>query len=136
MTWTPEKELDILKILNFAFAIIEKTKNEPKISNLMPTEPRPWDGHFLIAAQIVLLQNELTPEFIMKAISILEVGLKNTGKNSDIMLLALNLYAKMECVTKALEYTKNLDIKSIQFDSLGYLSFPLMARLEPGRSQI
>ena len=36
----------------------------------METEPRPWDRHFLIAAQIILA-NEITDDNIVKSIAIL-----------------------------------------------------------------
>jgi len=98
----------------------------------MSTEPRPWDRHFLIAAQFLVSKADLNVNAVIKSLAILETGIENTGKNSDLMLMALNLYAKLDCASKGIDCMKNLDIKSVQYDSLGYLAFPQFARLDPG----
>ena len=58
--------------------------------------------------------------------------MKKTGFNSDLMLLSLNLYAKLDCGMKMTQFLVDLDIKSIQYDSMGYISFPHLVRLDPG----
>lgn len=114
--------------------MIAETSELENIKRLMPTEPRPWDRHFLVAAQLLLAQQEQVQlETLVKALAILELGIAHTGKNSDLMLMALNLYAKIGCVSKGIEYMKSLDIKSIQYDSIGYVAFPVLARLDPGK---
>ena len=51
-------------------------ENTEQITSLMDTEPRPWDRHFLLAAQICLLSEE--PNYI-EALAILELGMTKTG---------------------------------------------------------
>ena len=58
--------------------------------------------------------------------------MKKTGFNSDLMLLSLNLYAKLNCASKMIQLLVDLDIKSVQYDSMGYICFPHLARLDPG----
>ena len=48
----------------------EKYAETESIKGLMETEPRPWDRHFLIAAQIILA-NKITDDNIVKSIAIL-----------------------------------------------------------------
>ena len=61
-----------------------------------------------------------------------ELGMKKTGFNSDLMLLSLNLYARLNCASKMIQLLVDLDIKSVQYDSMGYICFPHLARLDPG----
>ena len=101
----------------------------------MPTEPRPWDLHFLLAAQMALVQRPDT-RGIACALQVLESGIRHTGQNSDLTLMALNLYSTLGCGSKVLQCAKTLDIKSVQFDSVGYVIFPVLARLLPGKSRV
>lgn len=135
LNWRADEDVDISVLVKFALNMIAETSELENIKRLMPTEPRPWDRHFLVAAQLLLAQQEQVQlETLVKALAILELGIAHTGKNSDLMLMALNLYAKIGCVSKGIEYMKSLDIKSIQYDSIGYVAFPVLARLDPEES--
>ena len=58
-----------------------------------------------------------------------------TGFNSDLTLMALNIYVHLGCGSKALVLFHRLDIKSIQFDSMGYLCFPSFSQLHHGKEK-
>ena len=61
---------DVDKLVDAGLGFFEKYSDTEAIKGLMETEPRPWDRHFLIAAQIILA-NEITNDNIVKSIAIL-----------------------------------------------------------------
>ena len=61
---------DVDKLVDAGLDFWEKYSDTESIKGLMETEPRPWDRHFLIAAQIILA-NEITDANIVKSIAIL-----------------------------------------------------------------
>ena len=65
----------------------------------------------------------------------LELGMTKTGFNSDLMLMSLNLYSELNCVKKGVQLLRDIDIKSIQYDSMGYVCFPHFVRLDRGKSK-
>ena len=66
----------------------------------------------------------------------LELGMKKTGFNSDLMLMSLNLYSELNCVKKGVQLLRDIDIKSIQYDSMGYVCFPHFVRLDRGKCNV
>ena len=103
------------------------------MKNLMSTEPRAWDRHFLLAAQTSLARSEETGKIdLLRVLAILELGISCSGTNSDLLLMALNIYARADCDQEAINKAVDLDIKSIQLDSMGYVLFPHLCRLNPG----
>ena len=61
---------DVDQLVDAGLGFYEKYYDTESIKGLMETEPRPWDRHFLIAAQITLA-NEITNDNIVKSIAIL-----------------------------------------------------------------
>ena len=99
----------------------------------MTTEPRAWDRHFLLAAQTSLVRSEETGKRdLLRVLAILELGISCSGTNSDLLLMALNIYARADCDQEAINKAVQLDIKSIQLDSMGFVLFPHLCRLNPG----
>ena len=114
-------------------SLYEMGKEAPIIQGLMDTEGRPWDRHFLVAALMVLRKDQ-SRSSIIKALSILDRGIKSTGTCPDLLLLSLNLYARLDCINEAIKlFRSHLDMKSIQNDSLGYVLFPHVFQLNPGK---
>jgi len=126
---------DVDTLVDSGLDFYEKYCDTESIQGLMETEPRPWDRHFLIAAQITLA-NEITNDNIVKSIAILELGMTKTGFNSDLMLMSLNLYSELNCVKKGIQLLRDIDIKSIQYDSMGYVCFPHFLRLDRVNGQV
>jgi len=126
---------DVDKLVDAGLGFWEKYSDTESIKGLMETEPRPWDRHFLIAAQIILA-NEITDANIVKSIAILELGMTKTGFSSDLMLMSLNLYSELNCVKKGVQLLRDIDIKSIQYDSMGYVCFPHFVRLDRVNGQV
>ena len=62
--------MDVDKLVDAGLNFYEKYSDTESIKGLMETEPRPWDRHFLIAAQIILA-DEITDDNIVKSIGIL-----------------------------------------------------------------
>ena len=65
-----------------------------------------------------------------------ELGMTKTGFNSDLMLMSLNLYSELNCVKKGVQLLRDIDIKSIQYDSMGYVCFPHFVRLDRGKCNV
>jgi len=118
---------DVSLLIEAGIALHDAFKPTEQIQSLMDTEPRPWDRHFLLAAQLCLLSLE-TPDY-HEALAILELGMTKTGFNSDLTLMALNLSMHLGCANRAYVLFHRLDIKSIQFDSMGYLCFPAFSQI-------
>lgn len=131
LQWNISEFLDESPVLSFATKIIAKASSFPSVLKLMDTEGRPWDRHYLIAAYIVL-RRDLSEKNIIQALQILEDGSRASGTCPDLLLLSLNLYARLECITSVLKlFITRLDLKSIQSDSIGYVLYPLVFHLHP-----
>jgi len=52
------------------------------------------------------------------------------------MLMSLNLYSELHCVKKGVQLLRDIDIKSIQYDSMGYVCFPHFVRLDKVNGQV
>ena len=123
------------ELVTFALDMVSKTSDLERVRGLMATEPRPWDRHFLLAAQTALYRSGAKERnVLLRVLAILELGISSSGTNSDLLLMALNIYARLDCDKQAINKAIDLDIKSIQLDSIGYVLFPHLCRLNPGSS--
>lgn len=119
---------------SFGKEVYEAAKEFPNVKKLMDTEGRPWDRHYLVAALMVLRNDHKSHSSIIKALAILERGIKASGTCPDLLLLSLNLFARFDCINEVIKlFRTQLDMKSIQNDSLGYVMFPHVFQLNPGR---
>jgi len=114
--------------------VYEAAKDFANVKKLMDTEGRPWDRHFLVAALMQLRNDHKSHSSIIKALAILARGIKASGTCPDLLFLSLNLFARFDCVNEAIKlFRTHLDMKSIQNDSLGYVMFPQVFQLNPGK---
>ena len=114
--------------------VYEAAKEFENVKKLMDTEGRPWDRHFLVAALMQLRNDHKSHSSIIKALAILARGIEASGTCPDLLLLSLNLFARFDCINQAIKlFRTHLDLKSIQNDSLGYVMFPHVFQLNPGK---
>lgn len=84
-------------------------------------ESDPKKGEHRIADPIIMILSRFLSVYL--AISLLEYGLSKSPFNYFFKVELVSLYKKAGCFRSIIEIYSNMDIKSIQHESLGYLVF-------------
>ena len=96
-----------------------------EVGDLLPNEVNPADGHCILAAHI-LMDDTKDESLLISAILLLKMGLECSPSNHFMKVLLLSLYNNFGAGKLCGTIFESLDIKYIQYDSLGYLiSTPL-----------
>ena len=90
-------------------------------SDLTPTEPQPTDPYIILIANILFTTPEIDEKIISETIVILEKALTQSAANYHMKLMLIKIYNLLGAVGASHTLLDTLDIKHIQYDSLGYL---------------
>lgn len=90
-------------------------------SDLTTTEPQPTDPYIILIANILFSDKELDDRTICQTILTLETTLTRSAANFNLKLILIKLYNILGAVSASHTLFDSLDIKHMQYDSLGFL---------------
>ncbi|CAG2112305.1 unnamed protein product [Medioppia subpectinata] len=90
-------------------------------SDIMTTEPQSTDPFVTLMACVMFVNKEFDDNILIQTIVILENGLIKSPANFHFKLLLVKLYNMIGAVSASHTWLESLDIKHIQYDSLGYI---------------
>lgn len=93
----------------------------PCSSQVSKTVPRPGTDFVLLAAQYVLASNSSAPSTLVLLLSVLSHAAQASPASYAFRLLSLRIYLQLGCPTIARALWKELKIRGIQNESLGWL---------------
>ncbi|XP_074641518.1 N-alpha-acetyltransferase 25, NatB auxiliary subunit-like [Tubulanus polymorphus] len=99
--------------------------------DLLPTDYQPGDLYLILAALLLYDLWIKTDDvmYIWKNIILLESGLKSSPSNFRVKIILIRLYCIIGAFSPAYSLFESLEIKHIQYDTLGYLVHSHAARL-------
>jgi hypothetical protein len=119
-----------------AFLLKEYRRLLPMGSDLKETERQYSDDLLLLACQARLSQGKNTDNLLQIA-AWLEEGLLHSKHNYQFKLLLARVYLCMGCATRAIKLLESLNLRTVQFDTLGYFfTEPLDSLIVPDDSAV
>ncbi|CAD8137562.1 unnamed protein product [Paramecium pentaurelia] len=104
----PTKYLDELITLYQSYPVPEKVEKGDRLLQ---------DEYLMIAIDILYDVNDF--EKIIKSLELIDLGLKNSPYNFDFLFRQIILLSELGLVEQAIESLTRLDIKGVQFETLG-----------------